>query len=178
MFLYLCKKNDMGNVKDILFIAKSKGYYTDKNGNIFSVNKKISLRKAQERYNFTIRYYGKRVTISVHKFIAYLKYGDEIFNEGIEVRHLDGNSLNNVWDNIAIGTHSENMMDIPEKNRIKKAINASNKVRRFSDDEVKEILFNKEAGMSYNKLCIKYNTSKSTLSYLFNKAYYRSIINI
>ena len=30
-------------------------------------------------------------------------------------------------------------------------------------------------GFSYSKLCKKYNTSKSTLSYLFNNAYYSGV---
>lgn len=162
----------MNNIKDILFVAKSKGYYTDKNGNVYSSKKKIALRKTQERYNFTIRYYGQRVTIAVHKFVAYLKYGDKIFNDGIEVRHLDSNSLNNTWDNIAIGTHSENMMDMSKNNRIKKAIKAAKKIRKFSDVEVQQILKDRGLGMTYDNLCLKYNTSKSTLNYFFNKAYY------
>ncbi len=162
----------MGNIKDILFIAKNKGYYCDKNGNIFSSQKQLSLRKAQDRYYFTIRYYGQRTTISVHKYIAYLKFGDEIFKDGIEVRHLDNNSMNNSWDNILIGTHAQNMQDIPKNNRIKTAINASKKNRKFSDDEVQQIINDRNSGMTFQKLCEKYKTSKSTLSYFFNKAYY------
>ncbi len=162
----------MGIINDVLFEAKKKGYYVHNNGNVFSSRKQISLRKAQERYHFTIRYYGQRTTIAVHKFVGYLKYGDEIFKDGIVVRHLDGNSLNNSWENIGIGTHSDNMMDIPKTIRIKKAINASKKIRKFSDAEVQEILKDRKSGMTFEKICEKYNTSKSTLSYFFNKAYY------
>lgn len=162
----------MGNINDILLVAKNKGYRVDDYGNVFSVKKKIALRKAQERYNFTIRYYGQRVTIAVHKFVAYLKFGDEIFKDGIVVRHLDGNSLNNSWENIGIGTHSDNMMDIPQKNRIEKAIKASTKIRKFSNEEVQQIWDDRNSGMTYKKISEKYNTSKSTLNYFFNKAYY------
>ena len=108
-------------MKENIVEAKKKGYYCDKEGNIFSVKKKIALRKSnQNRYWFCIRYYGKRVSIPVHRFVGYLKFGDESFKEGIEVRHLDNNSLNNSWDNIDIGTHSENMNDIPKQTKIKK----------------------------------------------------------
>ena len=99
-------------INEILKEAGKKGYCVDIHGNVWSKTKQLALRKAQDRYQFTIRYYGKRVTIPVHKFVAYLKFGDEIFKEGIEVRHLDGNSLNNGYENISIGTHTQNMRDI------------------------------------------------------------------
>jgi hypothetical protein len=180
---YICIKNyfkfnKMNKINDILLIAKNKGYYADTEGNIFSSKNKIALRKSQNRYFFSIRYYGSRESIPVHKFIAYLKYGDKIFEDGIEVRHLDNNSLNNSNDNISIGTHSENMQDMPINNRIKKAIHASSKNRRFSDDEVKQILNDRNSGMTYENICLKYNTSKSTLNYFFNKAYYSGVKNI
>jgi hypothetical protein len=166
----------MRNIKDVLFEAKRKGYHSDMNGNIFSSKKKIALRKSnQNRYNFTIRFYGERVTIAVHKFIGYLKFGDEIFKEGIEIRHLDDNSLNNSWINIGIGTHIENMGDIPKETRIKRAVNATNYVRRFNDNTVKEIINDRNNGFTYVQLCDKYNTSKSTLSYFFNNAQYSKI---
>lgn len=165
-------------MNDILKEAKNKGYFADEYGNIYSIKKKISLRNKDNRLNFTIRYFGKRVTIAVHKYVAYLKYGDEIFKNGIEVRHLNGNSLDNSFENISIGTHSENMLDIPKNIRIKKAISASSNKRKFSDDIITNIMKDRNNGMSYNKLCDKYNTSKSTLSYLFNNAYYSGARNI
>jgi len=151
--------------------AKRKGYYVDKEGNIYSPNKKLALMKAQDRYKFTIRYFGKRVVIPVHRFVAYLKFGDKVF-EGVDVRHLNSNSLDNSWDNIELGSHSDNMMDVPKERRIQRAIHASKKIRRFNDDEVKQILTDRENGMKYKDLCEKYNTSKSTLSYFFNNAQY------
>jgi hypothetical protein len=162
----------MSIVKNILLIAKNKGYYVDNNGNVFSSKKQLKLVKSYNRYSFSIRVESKRIPIPVQIFVAYLKYGDEIFKTGIEVRHLDNNSLNNSWSNILIGTHKENMQDVPKKIRIKYAINASSKNRRFTDEEVENIQLDKNNGYTYSFLCKKYNTSKSTLSYLFNKAYY------
>jgi hypothetical protein len=172
----------MAKISEYLLEAKNKGYHVDKNGNVFSVNKQISLAKHTKnnysRYEFTIRYYGMRVVIPVHKLVAYLKYGDEIFKNGIEIRHSDGNSLNNAWDNILIGTHSENMQDIPKINLVEKALTASKNLRRFSDEEVKKIVADRKSGFTYKMLCEKYNTSKSTLSYLFNDAYYSGKRNV
>jgi len=160
-------------MKEIIIEARKKGYYCDIDGNIFSSKKKIALRKSnQNRYWFCIRYYGKRVSVPVHKFIAYLKFGDKSFSDGIEVMHLDNDSRNNSWNNIGIGTHTENMCDIPKQIRIERAINASNYVRSFDDNTVAEIINDRNQGFTYMQLCDKYNTSKSTLSYFFNNAQY------
>lgn len=113
-------------------------------------------------------------TIFYHRLVAYEKYGDKIFEKGVLVRHLDGNPRNNFPENIAIGTQSDNMMDRDSLARHIHAKLASQHIRRFSDDEVKSILIDRKAGMRYVDLCQKYNTSKSTLSYLFNFALYAS----
>ena len=95
-----------------------------------------------------------------------------MFRDGIQVRHLNGDPKDNSWDNIAIGTQSDNMMDIPIEERVRKAKLASSKIRRFTDEQVAMIRSDRAAGMTYSKLCQKYDTSKGTLSYMFNEAQY------
>jgi hypothetical protein len=160
-------------VKEKIVEAIKKGYRVDENGNVYSAFRKLSLCiNSKGYYHFSIRYNKNRYPIQVHQFVAYLKFGDKIFEEDIEIRHFDGNSLNNSSDNILIGTHVENMQDIPKRKRIVAAIVGGSSVRRFTDDEVKSIINDKNFGLSYTQLCDKYNTSRSTLSYLFNHAYY------
>lgn len=158
--------------KDALPIAKNKGYYVDNNGNVFSPKKQLKLVKCSNRYSFSIRVNGKRTSIQVHVFVAYFKFGNDIFKEGFEIRHLDDDSLNNSWINIGIGTHKENCKDTPKIKRSILSIQSSANNRRFTDEEVNNIIKDNINGLSYKKLCVKYNTSKSTLSYLFNHAYY------
>ena len=162
----------MSKINKAIVEAKQKGYYVDKQGNVYSPNKKLSLKTRYDRYLFSIRFNGERINIPVHKFIAYLKFGEKLFNEEIVVRHLNDISLDNTWDNIGIGTQSDNMLDIPVKKRKEIAVNASNYVRRFTDGEVKNILNDRSKGFTYKDLCEKYDTSKGTLSYLFNKSLY------
>lgn len=164
-------KNNIANT--CVLIAEKKGYHVDKHGNVYLHDKKLNLNISVHNYKrFSISYKNKRMPIYVHKFIAYFKFGDKIFEEGVVIRHLNSNSLDNTWDNIGIGNHSDNMMDIPKEIRQKKAINASYRNRRFDDEKVKEILKDRNNGMTYKMLCEKYDTSKSTLSYLFNNALY------
>lgn len=95
-----------------------------------------------------------------------------MFQPGVEVRHLDGNPSNARPSNVALGTHKENMMDRSPDARTKTAIAASSARRRFTDVEVSSIRSDRSDGLTYRQLGEKYSVSKSTLSYLLNKAYY------
>jgi hypothetical protein len=159
-------------INDAIVEAKKKGYYVDNDGNVFSKRNQLKLQNRKNYLHFSIRYFGERIPIKVHRFVAYMKYGNEMFNDGIVIRHFDGNSLNNSWENILIGTLSQNTMDIPKENRIKTSIRNSSVKRKFNDDEVSNIIKDRNSGYTYNELCEKYSTSKSTLSYFFNDAYY------
>lgn len=157
-----------------LRIAIEKGYYTDSDGNIFSRFKKLKPSCAGMDYlTFNVvGIDGKSRRVCVHKVQAYLKFGDKIFEEGIVVRHLDGNPLNNSWVNIAIGTQSDNTNDIPKEKRINRAILASrknqNKTRTY--DERCKIYDDIISGITCYKIGKKYNINTGTLSYMKNKS--------
>lgn len=75
---------------------------------------------------FQIRLNGKKQPIKVHRLQAYQKYGEKVFEKYLEVRHENSNKMDNTWDNILLGTHSANMMDVPREVRVERAINANN----------------------------------------------------
>ena len=102
---------------------------------------------------------------------AYQKYGDEIYKEGIVVRHLDNVKENNSFTNIAIGTQSENVMDNPKEKRLEYAINASLKANKYNRDFVEEIRQKHIDGWSYSKIKEHYKLPKSTISYIINHKY-------
>lgn len=143
-------------------VAYSLGYYVDKSGQAFNPSgKKIggNGQHAYSRFHIMINDGKKRkkVSVYIHRFQAFLKFGEKIYKKGLEVRHLDGNRLNNKWENIDIGTHSDNMMDIPKEERIKHA-SKGNKI--YSDEQVKEMYFlYHRQGYSYRQLMDRYNIS-------------------
>jgi hypothetical protein len=51
------------------------------------------------------------VIVRLHKLVAYVKFGNIVFEPGVVVRHLDGNSMNNSLDNIDIGSNYDNVKD-------------------------------------------------------------------
>lgn len=77
------------------------------------------------------RLYGKQrypcITINIgnkeyksflmHKFVAYLLFGEDAFADKMQVRHLDGNVLNLHKENLAMGTCQQNHYDKPEATR-------------------------------------------------------------
>jgi len=110
--------------------------------------------------------------VMVHRLVAYQKFGPEIFKHGLEVRHLDEDSENNEKDNIDIGTHSDNMMDQSEEARLATAINASNNIRKFTDDEMQMIRQDHKIMRSYRDVMALWDiSSKGTLHHILNNKY-------
>lgn len=149
-----------------------KGYHVNEEGEAISpYGKKLSCNISRYGYKkFGIRdSNGERATIFVHRLIAYQKYGEDIFKQNIQVRHLDGNPSNNKPNNIALGTQSENMMDIPEDARINNAKHASSFRIKYNNQKIELIKQDRELGMKYSEIMTKYEiTSKGTLSYIIN----------
>lgn len=154
--------------------AINKGYSIDTNGNVFGPRGIVKLRKATHGY-YVFSYNGgrfKTITISVHRYQAFHKFGDKIFEKGLSVRHLDGDELNNEWGNLELGTHSENMMDKPQQQRLSHAIDSSTHIRRFSDQEVGEIRDFYKKKKSYKETMEKFGiASKGSLHFLLNNQY-------
>lgn len=107
----------MGLKNKYILEANKKGYKANEDGDIISPrNKKLKLYYNKNRlrhryYSFSIRMGKKVCTVPVHRLVAFQKYGNEVFDKDLVVRHLDGNSLNNSYKNIALGTQSDNMYD-------------------------------------------------------------------
>ena len=143
------------------------GYKVEKDGTCISKSGKILLGTINNGYKtISTKLLGKTIKVRVHRLQPYQKFGEEIYKENIMIRHMDSNSLNNSWDNLKIGTHSDNMMDQSKEIRINKASNAH---KKYSDELVIEIKADRDSGYSYKDLMLKYNiSSKGTLSNIIN----------
>jgi hypothetical protein len=161
--------------------AYNRGYKVV-NGKVYNPNHNLVngwVRKLKNKYNskyyihlFSIKVSKEVLQCPVHRLIAYQKFGNKIFEPGIQVRHLDGNPLNNLEDNIEIGTQSENMMDIPPEKRKAHSILATSYNRRFTDNEMEQIQQFHKKCHSYKKTKTKFNISSSgTLWEILNRKY-------
>ena len=114
------KKGHINKTQLGILTAVEKGYKATLKGEIISPNGKV-LKLIGKRYlTFGVRVPGinQPVKVPVHKFVAYMMYGVESFYPHIVVRHGDNNNtFNNSFENLTLGTQSDNMMDKPEEVR-------------------------------------------------------------
>jgi len=160
--------NLMTKQEEIIRLSKEKGYFVDKDGNVFNKDGKLislsSTNKGTGYKSFNIRVNGSNPTRSfVHRLQAFQKFGDVIFKKDMVIRHLNGNSLDNSFENIGIGTLSDNMLDIPKEKRV---LNASN-----PKHDHEKIIQDYKNGYTYKEIMEKYDiTSKGTISFIINKS--------
>lgn len=140
----------------------------------------VRIKNARNGYAyFVTRLLGRNVHLMHHRIMAFHLYREDMFKDGILVRHLNGNRLDNYSNNIVLGTTFDNYYDIPDDIRkrgiyiLRENNDRCVEINRVFDDKTSlEILKDRSSGYTYKNLCEKYNTSKSTLSYFFNDSKY------
>lgn len=127
-------------------------------GNVMAVHGKYP------RFRFKAN--GATKHVQSHRLQAYQKFGAAIFDPEIHVRHLDGNSANASYGNLALGSRSQNEMDKPREVRVRSAKIAASFVTKHDHAAVIA---------SYNTLGFKntldkFGIGKSTLSFILRKS--------
>lgn len=166
-------------MKSILKHAREKGFYVTPDGKLIGIRGKVrSCCISPYGYYYTkiTSPFTKKTNscpLFVHQLQAFQKYGEEYLKKGIVARHLNGNSLDNRWENIAIGTDRDNMLDIPKEIRIKKSRKAAyHNGISYSIEKINAIKEDRRKGFSYKQLMEKYHISSTgTVSYICNHDY-------
>ena len=152
--------------EEIMF---SKGYTVDKHGRLFNklgVEVIGSVDKSGYRTTGMRTPDNRVVRVYFHRMVAYAKFKNKIYQNCTVVRHLDGNPLNNSWDNIAIGSYSDNRMDIPKSIRVATAGLANMK---YDKDMVNMIKNLRSKGLKYADIMKETGvSSKGVISYIIN----------
>lgn len=150
-------------------IAYLKGYRVTEEGVVNGPNKKDIGYFSKSGYRIiNVKVHGKNKNFRAHRLQAYQKYGDKIYEPGTVVRHLDGNPANNHVSNIGIGTHSQNMMDVPKAVRLAKAKHATSFVKKYDHDKVIKFYYKTR---SYKQTMEKFNiSSKGTLNFIIKQS--------
>ena len=159
---------------NILIIeAFQKGYRVE-NGEIFN--------HLHQKINFWLQSTGYPAIavssrpVKVHRLVAYQKFGNAIFEKGIEVRHLNGNKLDFSFENISIGTAKENNQDKPIEQRKHAGYLCNLKKRKLSIEQAAEIrnkysLLTKKHGFIL-ATARKYNVSETVIHrIIYHKGY-------
>ncbi len=154
---------------DVIFAYK-KGYRITEQGNILNPNGEIINGRIMGKYKAVSLRRNKNTTFSIHihRLQAFQKYGIEMFKKDIEVRHFNGDYMDNTYENILIGTKSENQMDIPEAIRLSRAVYASSFIKKHNHEEIKK--WHLKNNSSYKKTMENFSiSSKGTLHFILNK---------
>lgn len=162
--------------------AFKRGYRISNSGEILNPKGTVlkgSFTGGGYRY-FSIRKVGKKIErgflrVSVHRLLAFQKFENKLFEPNIVVRHLNSNKLDNSFDNIEIGSVSDNMLDQPKEVRIKRAKVAAATLKSLTDVQVLALREDRKNGAKYSELMQKYSISKSTVSYIVNKKTYKDV---
>ncbi len=94
--------------------AADRGYTVDQCGNVYGpANAQLKLLQKRHTRMIYLSFSVGDTKVKVHRFVAYLKYGRRALRKGVHVRHRDGDNFNNSWDNVLIGTQSQNELDKP-----------------------------------------------------------------
>ena len=153
-------------------IAKQRGYKVTEGGVFCGVRNNILIHKNKGYLCVSIKVDGKNRWLFAHRLQAYQKYGDYIYQKGICVRHLNGDKSDNSFDNIAVGTNRENMMDRSKAERQRIAAFAGKATIKYNRDEVVEY-YNK-CNRSRKKTIEHFGMSQAGLHYILNDRKYNS----
>lgn len=159
--------------------AVNQGYKVSLDGMVFSPSRKTynkGHRSGPYGYmHISIYYNGYKKGVKVHRLQAYQKYGEAMFEPGIVVRHLNGNRLDNSWDNIAIGTTQDNMMDRTPEQRVQSASHGGRATRKLTWEQVENIRKDRiESGDSMKKLGLKYGVCAQAVCKILNGRSYKN----
>lgn len=176
---------------DLLKRLSERGYHIEKDGSICGPTGRINgwvgkpsgnaLRMTGEfnggkkllYRSFTVRVSDKFKKVPVHQLQAYQKFGEELL--GKEVRHLNGDSLDNGWDNICIGTSQQNALDRRAEHRQAHAQHAANQKKKWSDEQVRALRERRGRGAQVVFLAKLEGVSKGQMSMMLSGKTYGSV---
>lgn len=155
----------MKNTQIAILKAKEKGYTIDRSGIVTGVRgRTMSQRRDGSGYfSFTVRFDGSRHEVSFHRYQAYEKFGNTIFNKETVVRHLNGIQTDNSWENIDIGSYSQNCADIPKQTKSAMSVKANRDKRKLSMEQARKLRSDRNEGLTYSELNDKYNIAVGTI---------------
>lgn len=157
-------------------VAHAHGYRVLEDGTFIGPRGKVLKTEVNEKgYLYVavkLKACGKR-KLKVHRLQAYQKFGDALYAEGIMCRHLNGNCKDNRLENIAIGTASDNMMDMPREERVAKSRKAiAARKDTYPLEVIRGVRKDLAEGMKPKAICEKRGIKCcSTIYYIKNHTY-------
>ena len=118
---------------------------------------------------------SKGNAVTQHQMVAFAKYGEAAFEDGIEIRHFDGDRTNNKPDNLLLGTRQDNMLDIAPEARSARNLGKPSARRKLTDEQAEKVRARYLGGLTRGdckELADSLAVSRSTISYIGNRRTY------
>lgn len=169
----MAKDSSKLSLSDRFIVAAwSSGYFSDDNGNIYDKdNNRVPVSRTKsghKRFTCYVSGVNERgwATVLVHRFIAFGKFGTELFNHPL-VRHINSDPSDNSPDNLALGTYKDNRADIPKevlsKNGKKNAHKLVARSRKLTDEQIRDIRNLRKEGNTFADIANKYGVAVMTV---------------
>lgn len=150
-------------VKDRYYINKKGELYTD-NGN---KKMKESLKNGYVKNCLTLKN-GKQKFYFRHRLVM-ICFNKVDNYEQLQVNHIDGNKLNNHFNNLEWCTNQENRIHALKIGLAVPLKGEENPYAKLKEYQVIDIINDLLNHVPYSQICQKYNCSKSTISAIKNK---------
>lgn len=158
--------------------ASRRGYRVREDGSVVSPFGRV-LTASVRRGNRYLKVQCGRDQVFVHQLSAYQRYGPRTLHEGMQVRHRNGDHLDNRPNNLLLGSAAQNHADIaPEVRKAfrQKGQRASSlKRRKLTPDQVREIRHRREDGVSLRKLAAAFGVSKPVIQLILKRVTYQDV---
>lgn len=106
---------------------------------------------------------GKQTTLKVHRCVAKVFLGDRTY-EGLQVRHYDGNKLNNSRENLIWGTAQEDANDkIRHGTMLRGVKHGSSKLKEADIYKIREL---RSTGMLQREIADFFGVSRQLISFI------------
>lgn len=128
-------------------------YMVDRNGNIYSLNRNIFLKQAEDKdgyYKVCLCKDGKRKNMRVNRIVA-IQFIENESNENTIVNHKDGNKKNNNVDNLEWVTPKENTQHAIRTN-IYNPNNENNNNAKLKNEDVINIRYMYDNGFKISEI--------------------------
>lgn len=167
----------MRHTREYYVEAYRRGYRITREGRLINpngdyVNGFLIKCKNVEYLRFGIRINKKTKHLSVHILQAYQKYGEFVFEVNIVVRHKNNISTDNSWDNILIGSHKDNSLDMSLEFRSLTACKSRITLgcRVLSDKEIDEIrMLSLQGNLTIRQIASMYNCKSYSINNILSK---------
>jgi HNH endonuclease len=120
-----------------------------------------------------VKHRGKKRTIPVATLVLFTFIGPR--PEGLEARHLDGDSQNNVLSNLAWGTSKQNGEDKVRHGTQWRPVGSKCKTAILSDEDIPVIRKLAADGIPQYKIAKQYNVNRVTITHVVTRRSWRHI---